>query len=599
MGSTAWGIESACCVASDRERGKSAKPTRIRLVTRLLSITNMKLAALLVVLWPLAARAEGFCRDVHAMRSIDPAFRPGDCTAITLRHPIAIGDPVHPTEQLTVTVMHAGRSTATTGEETPAIDEIRETFQKAFVAAGRILIPLGQTTLPEDPHHPKPAMKITVYLDPNPTPTPENRVAWANEFAAARAAHVLDEDDCLIAFHYKSDPARRKFDAAHQLFHCITVRAWPEAHLATTDSDWWAEGGAEMFANIVFPDIGTAGDAATFRAHESLSLFRRAADAVVFFEWYATGAGKLKGLIDIVQDKPAQAMSVDLLEEIGGNHWLELEEAYYDHTIVGPSGPVYASTPAATPVQRVASSTTKDFTAVPYEIHGATLVFAQGKSYDLDAGPDTDFHWKWSEGDGGGWEAPPTTVHTCHEDKRYRIVVAGKLDVVHKHLRITARDEREADCPCVVGAWQQTAASLARVAQRLQARGIRNASCTIDGGGTTISFTADHNGGETYNGMHTSCTSPTSRSEGTTNGTRAFTWTDTSATQMTFASAGGNASSHITVTTHGHSSQMDAPLTGQGNGAVTYRCSRTDLHLEYGTEAFDYTRVGSGSGSGH
>ena len=598
MGSIAWGIESACCVASDSERGKSAKPTRIRLVTRLLSITSMKLAALLVVLWPFAARAENFCHDAHAMHSIDPAFRTGDCTVINLRHPIAIGDPVHPTDQLIVTVMHAGGSTATTGEETPAIDEIRETTQKALVAAEKMRLPLGQTSLPDDPRHPLPAMKITVYLDPNPT-APETRVAWANDVAAAHASGALHDDDCVIAFHYKSDPARRKFDAAHQLFHCITLRAWPEAHLASSDSDWWAEGSAEMFANITFPEIGTAGDAATFRAHESLPLFRRGADAVVFFEWYATGAGKLKGLIDIVQDKPAQAMAVDLLEEIGGNHWLEFEEAYYDHTIVGPSGPVYTSTPAPAPLQRIAGSTTKNFTAEPYVIQGATLQFAKDKAYDLDTGPDTDFHWKWSEGDGGGWEAPPPTVHTCHEDKRYRIVFAAKLDEAHKRLKVTARDEREAECPCVVGAWQQTAASLGQIAARLQARGVHNASCTIDGGGTTIAFTADHNGGETYNAMHTSCASPTARSEGTTNGTRAFTWTDTSPTQITFSSAGGNASSHISVTTHGHTSQMDAPLTGQGNGVATYRCSRTDLHLEYAGQAFDYTRVGNGSGSGH
>jgi hypothetical protein len=259
---------------------------------------------------------------------------------------------------------------------------------------------------------------------------------------------------------------------------------------------------------------------------------------------------------------------------------------------------VYAETPLPQ-TESINSSTTKNYRADPFVIRGTVLEFAKDKSYDLDGGEENDFHWKWAEGiAGGGWEDMPRTVHTCHEKKKYRVIFSAKNRGVNKRLRITAHDEREADCPCVVGSWAQTGASLARVAGRLQARGIRNSSCTIDGGGTTLTFTSDHHGGETYNGMHTSCTSPRASSQGTTNGTRAFDWADTSTTQMTFSStAGGNAISHIVITAHGHTSEIDAPLTGQGAGAVNFRCTRTDLHLDYGTEAFDYTRVGSGSGS--
>jgi len=37
-------------------------------------------------------------------------------------------------------------------------------------------------------------------------------------------------------------------------------------------------------------------------------------------------------------------------------------------------------------------------------------------------------------------------------------------------------------------------------------------------------------------------------------------------------------------------------MTGAGVGVVTFRCTRSDLHLEFHgatTDAFDYTRVGA------
>ncbi|HEY6032650.1 MAG TPA: hypothetical protein VIV58_00285, partial [Kofleriaceae bacterium] len=404
------------------------------------------------------------------------------------------------------------------------------------------------------------------------------------------------DGECVLAYHYRAGTdAIKKFAVAHQLFHCMVKKTWDESRLAAGDSDWWAEGSADFFASIVYPEISMDPDGQQFMANESQELFGRNKDAVVVFDWYSTGPGKLKGLIDLVQDKPIGALTLDLLEEIGGNHWLDFEEKYFDHQIHSPNGSVaVAPNPPAT--TGISSTTTKTFSAKPYEIHAATLEFAAGKAYELDGGSDNDFHWKWSEGDAGTWGDAPTVVHTCHQARKYRLVFAAKDRPVTKRLRVTAREERESDCPCVVGAWQQTAASLARVPQRLQQHGVRNTSCSLDGGGTLLTFTADHNGGELYQGLHTTCTNATSTSEGTSNGTRAFTWTDTSATQITISSAGGDAHTHILVHTRGHTVETDAPMTGTGTGAVTYRCTRTDLHLEYpgfggGTDSFDYTRA--------
>ena len=436
--------------------------------------------------------------------------------------------------------------------------------------------------------------EVTFYLDPNEIP-PESRTTQLHELAAARTAHAAHDHECVVAYHYKSTDVRKKFIAVHQLFHCIVTKTFEEGtNMDTGDANWWAEGSAEFFASIAYPGTMTDVDAEAFHADESKILFRRSADAALFFDWYCTKAGKLKGLIETVHELPYGSLMVELKEDVG-DHWLEFEEAYFDHSITSPGGSLvhYSRTPAP-PTSRINASTSKSFSAEPYEIHGAILEFAEGKAYDLDGGAENDFKWKWSEGDAGAWASMPSTVHTCHQLRRYRIVMAAKDREVTKRLRITARDEHESDCPCIAGAWQQTAASLGRVVQRFQERGIRNAQCTLAGGGTVIQFSADHNGGETYQALHMVCTGRGVSSDGNAHGTRSFTWTPINDTSFTMAGNGGDAVNHITITARGFSKESDAPITSQGSGTVTYRCTRTDLHLELGSSAadqFDYTRV--------
>lgn len=526
------------------------------------------------------ARADTPCGNAHYMRAFDPALGRSACAEVTsMPSPDPHGHPrpVTVSFEHSAKILHAGTSATASSEEGLAIADLIEIAANTTRAAAAVRMPL-----PEE---------LTIYLDPNEIPA-ENRTTQLHELAAARTAHAAHDKECVVAYHYKSTDVRKKFIAVHQLFHCIVSATFEEGtRMDTGDADWWAEGSAEFFASIAYPGNQTDVDAEAFHADESKILFRRSADAALFFDWYCTKAGKLKGLLDTVHELPYGSLMVELKEDVG-DHWLEFEEAYFDHTITSPGGTLvnYSRTPAP-PTTRINSSTSKTFTADPYEIHGAILEFAEGKAYDLDGGAENDFKWKWSEGDAGAWSSAPTTVHTCHQTRRYRIVMAAKDREVTKRLRITARDEHESDCPCIAGAWQQTAASLGRVAQRFEQRGIRNAQCSLAGGGTLIQFTPDHVGGETYQALHVVCTGRGVSSDGVAQGTRGFTWTPINDTQFTMAGNGGDAVNHITITAHGHSTQSDAPITSGGSGTISYHCTRTDLHLEIGTDQFDYTRV--------
>ena len=536
------------------------------------------------------ASADNPCDNVHYMRAFDPALGSSTCAEI---RSTPSSDPHAPRPAIVnfgtghpAKILHAGTAATATREETAALVDLIEIAGRTAQAATSVRMPLPD--------------EITIYLDPNEI-APESRTTQLHELALARTAYVPHthdhehEHECVVAYHYKSTDVRKKFIAVHQLFHCIVSKTFEEGtRMEFADADWWAEGSADFFASIAYPGSTTDVDAAAFQAHESLVLFSRSNDAALFFDWYCTKAGKLKGILETVHELPPGSLMVELKEDVG-DHWLEFEEAYFDHSITAPGGTLvnYPSTPAP-PTSRINASTSKSFTAEPYEIHGAILEFAEGKAYDLDSGPNTDFKWKWSEGDAGAWDSMPATVHTCHQLRRYRIVMAAKDRHVDKRLRITARDEHESDCPCLAGAWQQTGASLARVVQRFQERGIRNAQCSLAGGGTVIQFSPDHNGGETYQALHMVCTGRGVSADGNAQGTRSFTWTPINDTSFTMAGNGGDAVNHITITARGFTKQSDAPITSQGSGTVRYRCTRTDLHLELGsaaTDQFDYTRV--------
>lgn len=503
------------------------------------------------------------CPDARYIHAFDPALRAGPCTDIATL-------PVrnrHGTLNARVVRLSSVR-----GDTAAAVRELTDLARRVGAASDQIGLPLPD--------------KLTILLD-SEAPVAETRAAsWARRV----------EDECTIAYHYTATAPRKLFQVAHDLFHCMQAKQWDDARLGSTDSDWWAEGSAELFASLAFAGSNlTDDDAAAFHAAETTPLISRSYDAVVFFDWFLAtkGAAEVVGLLDGVHDQAGTGALRNLRDAVHKDDWVAFEEAYYDHHIAEPGGHAlgYPDTPDP-PVTRIDSSGTKTFSAEPYVVRRAIVEFAEGKKYELDrSGQSEKIIMQWSASATGAWAEPPSVVHACHQNVRFRAVIGTTDSSNTIRMRVTARDDH--DCNCVVGNWQQTAESVARVSQRLAARGIRGATCSVTSGGTLLSLGADHSGADTYQDLTTDCTSRTISSHGVSSGALSFTWSAT-ADQLQFTYTGSTAHTQITVSGHGHSTTQNAPIGGSGTTAsAAMHCEGNQLHLEYSGDAYDYTRATS------
>ncbi|HTR52757.1 MAG TPA: hypothetical protein VMJ10_18715 [Kofleriaceae bacterium] len=503
------------------------------------------------------ARADNPCLDAHYVHAFDPRLPTGRCVDVAPL-PIRTGHGM-----LTAKII---RFDTLRVDAAPIVRDLQDFARRVAGASNQ----LGDA-MPD---------KLTILLDSEPP---------AAEARAASWAHRVD-GECTIAYHYNSTDPRKLFQVAHALFHCMQAKAWDDARLGSSDADWWAEGSAELFASLAYAGSGlTDVDAAAFQANEGAVLTSRSSDAVVFFDWFlaAKSAGELNGLLDGVHALAGSAALREMRDAVSQDDWIAFEEAYYDHHIAEPGGHPLPITDSPTPpVTRIDSSGVKTFTAEPFVVKRAIVEFAEGHQYDLDHSTLSPKFMQWSESV-GAWADPPATVHACHETKRYRAVI-GTVDhseTISKH--VTSHEDH--DCPCIVGNWQQTADSLGRIATRAQAHGAASMACSYQSGGTLLVVHGDHTGGDNYQALVTQCTGRTMTATSTANGTLGFTWTVT-ADQLQFSSTGSTAKTHTVINMHGRTIEQDVPLPSAGASA-RMRCERDHLHLEYGSDAYDYTRT--------
>lgn len=506
------------------------------------------------------------CRDAHYVHAFDPRLRPEPCVVVET---LVLHNAHTRREGFSVPVL---RLTSMTRNTADAVRDLRTLAANVAGAADAIGL-----SLPD---------KLTLLLDDLP-PLAETRAArWPQR----------DPTECTVAYSFTSTDPRKLFIAAHDIFHCMQAKQWDDAHLERSDVDWWVEGSAELFGDMVYPGLGfTDLDAATFNARESMPLTDRAHDAVVFFDWFLAmkGAGELVALLDGVHDQSGSGALHELAGAVPLTDWVSFQEAYYDHRIMSPGGRVvpYPDTPTP-PTTRIDSSGTKTFAAEPFVIRRAMIEFARDKQYQVDrAGQAPEIATKWSPA--LPWADPPPLVVTCDGPKKFRVVTGTVTSSLTVPVRITANEAR--DCNCIVGQWQQTPASLARVAARMQARGIRGATCSITGGGTLLDVRADHTGADTYQSFTYTCNGTTMQSTGTSNGALSFTWATSGSDQLDITGTGSTAKTHIHTVVHGRAVDQDVAVPSASQRA-RYVCSGNQLHIEYlgtGTpDPYDYTRVG-------
>jgi hypothetical protein len=502
----------------------------------------------------------GNCRDARYVRAFDERLAPADCTVVA-SSTITLGSGGGRVSVPIRAVMYG----------TPHATFDTRSFTHDFTGFTRNL-EQAVNAIASDPPPP-----ITILIDPQPD-RPEDR-------AASWPRHLTEE--CTVPYFHTSPAPDRLFKAAHAVFHCIQGAMWSDARLAYTDADYWAEGTAEYFANLVFPGSGfTDQDARDFSANESASLQDRSADSLVFFSWLGAtkGAPEILNFIDSVQNLAGSLQLDALVDEIEADDWAAFEGAYDDGAIPDAGGS-HRLPISPGPVQevRVDHAGDYDFQSRPLIIMRKKLKFVVGNTYQISraSGSEEAIKVLWSSTP-GNWAAPPTGVVACDHDQVYHSVAASKRTPERAVYHVDLHRNPAGACLCPVGSWNETVTSLRRHERRLASVGLGGSSrTTYLSGGRRLTINPDHSGTFAYESLvFETRTTPEDWLHQTQGGTIPFSWKTVGDMLLAIPERG-----HNMITLHnvshfrGGRSTSETRQAGAQSIGHHFSCDSSGLHL--------------------
>jgi hypothetical protein len=191
------------------------------------------------------------------------------------------------------------------------------------------------------------------------------------------------EDGCLMAL-YPANTGRRglAFTAAHEFFHCVQGREFPDKY-AGRASSWWSEGSAEWFANLALPGTGRSdGFVLEFDSDSrDTALTAMSHESVVFFFWLAEAHGA-EAVGRMLQAMPAdggeQGQQAALASFLGAPEWQRFAEAYIAGDIRQPGGRSPRSSPFPGDIYVWENGRTHTLSAAPFVLARAQLEFSCG-----------------------------------------------------------------------------------------------------------------------------------------------------------------------------------------------------------------------------
>ena len=180
---------------------------------------------------------------------------------------------------------------------------------------------------------------------------------------------------------------------AHEMFHCYQVWNFPEqADDAWSVQDWWGEGTANYFSNVVWPEVNVEwGWMDDFAYHSAdTSVVYMSYDNFAFFQFLGKSIGD-NGVLKLIASMPfggdesgqASALAAfpgmqDLFHQFG--------RAYMDGAIIDSGGKKLPTTPPFIPPGRtieVAETQIRTLEATPFVISRYAITFPIGHLYTI------------------------------------------------------------------------------------------------------------------------------------------------------------------------------------------------------------------------
>ncbi|WP_026987083.1 hypothetical protein [Fodinicurvata fenggangensis] len=412
---------------------------------------------LLVFFWPMAAGAFDDCAAGDYLAEVDPRVA-------------GASQPCDEVERFTIETPRGPRAVRlVSGYDYPAADlrVMRRDVRRGVEHSAAALFELGRLA-PDD---------LTIWLSHLLPMEAEDGEGYAHD---SHGVTIEVSDGCLVAVYPGVTGARgMTFTMAHEFFHCVQKAEMPvKANLLA--SDWWVEGTAEWFANLVVP--GTSHSQGFIAGFDALSdhvpLTALGTDSVVFFFWLSEtfGAGAVADLMAAMPAEEGQSAQQDALAHfLAPDDWQHFAQAYLDQDLRQPGGGGVASTPFPGDIHVWNRSREHSITFDRLVLARAQLEFDCGH-WTLRRATEKGT-WKVRETSSRDWGELPEEI-TVEEGSRkrfrlagygiaeaegFRLVLDGRKDPCRGCI-LAARDET-AD-RCLIGGWELVSGGYGKVIER-------------------------------------------------------------------------------------------------------------------------------------
>ncbi len=252
---------------------------------------------------------------------------------------------------------------------------------------------------------------------------------------------------------------------AHELFHCFQFKNLNNQMYFSNNRarNWWSEGSAEYFSNVVFPsaDLEYEANETNFRNRSlTQSLLDLKYENFLFFQYLGNRLGN-QGVVDMLRKMPTsggraeqqKALSAVVNDEL----FHAFATAYLDANIKDSSGSIIMKDPSSRVIRTVALSKSQDvaFThqVKPFSLPRFELAYPGGVYFNQTfTTPSGAPVVSVQDASGGGWQSVPPFVSACGVKKTQILVAtsAAPTSAETHSFSLTVPKGKEERCTCFI-----------------------------------------------------------------------------------------------------------------------------------------------------
>ncbi len=247
-----------------------------------------------------------------------------------------------------------------------------------------------------------------------------------------------DRGTCVVQMAASTlrPPSYHKQVLAHELFHCFQFKQTGEAVWSAAGSagDWWFEGTAEYFSNVVYPRANNEYQFldALRELEPGHAVVDLSYEAFAFFQHFANREGN-PAVVEFMQTMPpASGRGTQIA---AASAWPGMDELFHDYARAFVSDGIIDSSGAPIPIQAEHSTLGRHVInrpgeifrfedLEPFQIHRIVMEFPERRIFDMES--DFAAGIRTSAQEGGPlspWEELPDPIETCDDPQKWRLVL--------------------------------------------------------------------------------------------------------------------------------------------------------------------------------